>query len=47
MLRILGSPKKLCDGWTRREMLWAGGLGLFGLGLRVCPISGGFPKLLG
>jgi hypothetical protein len=33
MLRILGSPKKLCDGWTRREMLWAGGLGLFGVGL--------------
>jgi hypothetical protein len=33
MLRILGSPKKLCDGYTRREMLWAGGLGLFGVGL--------------
>jgi hypothetical protein len=33
MLRILGSPQKLCDGWTRREMLRAGGLGLFGLGL--------------
>src|SRR6516225_6858853 len=33
MLRILGSPKNFCDGWTRREMLWAGGLGLFGLGL--------------
>lgn len=33
MLRILGSPKRLCDGWTRRDMLWAGGLGLFGLGL--------------
>ena len=33
MLRILGSPKKLCNGWTRREMLWAGGLGLFNLGL--------------
>src|SRR5438477_3442851 len=33
MLRILGSPKKLCGGWTRREMLWAGGLGLFNLGL--------------
>src|SRR5207249_743496 len=33
MLRILGSPKKLCNGWTRREMLWAGGLGMFGLGL--------------
>jgi hypothetical protein len=33
MLRILGSPKRLCGGWTRRDMLWAGGLGLFGLGL--------------
>src|SRR5688500_4407168 len=33
MLRILGSPKKLCSGWTRRELLQAGGLGLLGLGL--------------
>src|SRR5437016_5694120 len=33
MLRILGSPKTLCDGLTRRDMLWAGGLGLLGLGL--------------
>src|SRR5437868_970271 len=33
MLRVLGSPKKLCDGLTRRDMLWAGGLGLLGLGL--------------
>ena len=33
MLRILGSPKTFCDGITRRDMLWAGGLGLFGLGL--------------
>jgi hypothetical protein len=33
MLRILGSPKLLCDGLTRRDVLWAGGLGLFGLGL--------------
>src|SRR5262245_9015036 len=33
MLRILGSPKRLCDGFTRREMLFAGGLGLFGLTL--------------
>ncbi|HXG11355.1 MAG TPA: DUF1501 domain-containing protein [Gemmataceae bacterium] len=33
MLRILGSPRKLCTGWTRREMLWAGGLGLLGIGL--------------
>ena len=27
MLRILGSPKKLCNGWTRRELLTAAGLG--------------------
>src|SRR5207253_774500 len=33
MLRILGSRKQLCGGWTRREMLQAGALGLFGLGL--------------
>jgi hypothetical protein len=33
MLTILGSPKKLCDGVTRREMLQAGALSLFGLGL--------------
>src|SRR5262249_5641326 len=28
MLRILGSPKRLCEGWTRREVLVAGGLSL-------------------
>ena len=33
MLRILGSSKRLCTGLTRREMLRAGGLSLFGLGL--------------
>jgi hypothetical protein len=33
MLRVLGSPRKLCDGWTRRELLQAGGLGMLGLGL--------------
>jgi hypothetical protein len=32
MLRILGSPKTFCDGLTRRDMLWAGALGLFGRG---------------
>ncbi|MCS6852268.1 MAG: DUF1501 domain-containing protein [Gemmataceae bacterium] len=31
MLRILGSRKHLCDGWSRREFLWASGLGLLGL----------------
>jgi hypothetical protein len=33
MLRILGSPKKFCSGWTRRDLLQAGALGFFGLGL--------------
>src|SRR5215211_2212682 len=33
MLRILGSPKRSCDGVTRRDLLHVGGLGLFGLGL--------------
>src|SRR5687767_6028807 len=33
MLRVLGSPKQLCEGLTRREMLLAGGLGLGGLTL--------------
>jgi hypothetical protein len=34
MLSILGSPRKLCSGWTRREMLQAGALGFFGLHLQ-------------
>jgi hypothetical protein len=33
MLHILGSPKRSCDGVTRRDLLHVGGLGLFGLGL--------------
>ena len=33
MLRILGSPKTLCGGMTRRELLHVGGLGLAGLAL--------------
>ena len=31
MLRILGSARRLCDGWTRRELLRAGALSTFGL----------------
>jgi hypothetical protein len=31
MLTVLGSPKKLCDGVTRREMLVVGGLGALSL----------------
>jgi hypothetical protein len=33
MLRVLGSTKQLCDGWTRRDLLQVGALGFFGLGL--------------
>jgi hypothetical protein len=34
MLTVLGSPRRLCDGWTRRETLHAGALTLLGgLGL--------------
>ena len=33
MLRILGTPKKLCSGISRRDLLRVGGLGLAGLGL--------------
>jgi hypothetical protein len=33
MLQILGSPKRLCDGLTRRDLLHAGALSFFGLGL--------------
>src|SRR5437870_1782085 len=33
MLTFLGSRKVACDGLTRRDLLHAGGLGLFGLGL--------------
>ncbi len=33
MLRILGNPKRLCDGITRRDLLHVGGAGLLGLGL--------------
>lgn len=33
MLRVLGSPKRLCDGSTRRDFLVAGGLAPLGLTL--------------
>src|SRR6266566_4641851 len=31
MLRLLGSPRTLCDGLTRRDFLHIGGLGALGL----------------
>jgi hypothetical protein len=33
MLRILGSPRRLCDGLRRRDFMQVGGLGMLGLGL--------------
>lgn len=33
MLRVLGSEKRFCNGLTRRDALWAGGLSFFGLSL--------------
>jgi hypothetical protein len=33
MLSILGRPRQLCDGWTRREVLTVGALGLGGMAL--------------
>jgi len=33
MLKLLGSPRRLCDGVSRREFLTLGSLGAFGLGL--------------
>src|SRR5687767_10410414 len=33
MLAIRGTPQRLCDGWTRRDMLRAAGSGLFGTSL--------------
>lgn len=33
MIRVLGGPKRLCDGLTRRDLLQVGSLGLLGLGL--------------
>jgi hypothetical protein len=38
MLRILGGPKRLCDGITRRDLLHVGSLGLLGLGLHEMPL---------
>lgn len=33
MLRLLGNPKRLCDGLSRRDLLQIGGLGAFGFAL--------------
>ena len=40
MLRVLGSPKRLCDGFTRRDLLHVGGAAFGGLGLSQLLQSG-------
>jgi hypothetical protein len=32
LIRVLGGPKRLCDGLTRRDLIHVGALGLLGLG---------------
>lgn len=45
MLRLFGSPKRLCDGVTRRELLQIGGIGALGLGLdRIAAASESAPR---
>lgn len=41
MIRVLGGPKRLCDGLTRRDLLHVGSLGLMGLGLGDLPAFAG------
>src|SRR5215471_12874886 len=40
MLHVLGGPKRLCSGVTRRDLLTAGGLGLFGLNALPLSLAG-------
>ncbi len=44
MLRLLGPGTRLCDGWTRREILRVGGLGLFGSGLSLPELAKASPR---
>jgi Protein of unknown function (DUF1501) len=44
MLRVLGGPKRFCDGLTRRELLQVGSLGFLGLGLPQPPVGAREPN---
>ncbi len=41
MIRLLGPGARLCDGWSRREILRVGGLGLLGAGLDLAGLAQG------
>ena len=47
MIRVLGGPKRLCDGVTRRELLQVGTLGLLGAGVAVALKPALWPILVG
>ncbi len=47
MLRVLGSPKKLCRGPTRRDFLTAAGFGALGLGAAAAPLYAAPPRGFG
>ena len=40
MIRVLGGPKRLCDGLTRRDLIRVGSLGMLGLGMAGREASG-------
>jgi hypothetical protein len=41
MIRVLGAPKRLCDGVTRRDLLLVGSMGFLGLGIDPTAIARG------
>ena len=41
MLRMLGNPRRFCDGVTRREALTAGALSVLGSGFRLSDLLAG------
>lgn len=44
LLRVLGGPKRVCGGVTRRDLMLAGGLGLLGSGLQNSAFAADAPK---
>ena len=47
MIRILGGPKQLCDGVTRRDLLHVGSLGMLGLGFAGASLGAASPLAAG
>ena len=45
MLSILGNPRRCCDGLTRRQLLQAGALSLFGTTFAPAPLPDAQPVM--